>query len=63
MTSCPQVDEFIIEAADLGNLERLVVRQDFSGTKTITTDPGWFLDVIAVRNPVTGSETFFNYFG
>ena len=57
------MDEFIIEAADLGSLERLVVRQDFSGTKTITTDPGWFLDAIAVRNPVTGSETFFNYFG
>ena len=63
MTSSLQVDEFIVEAADLGNLERVTVRQDFSGTKSSTADPGWFLDTIVVRNPVTGVETFFNYFG
>lgn len=62
MTSL-QVDEFVVEAADLGTLERLVVRQDFSGSKSSTSDPGWFLDCIVVRNPANGRETFFNYFG
>lgn len=49
-----RTDSFEIQATDLGEMTRLRIRHDNSGSR-----PGWFLEDIRIRHEGTGSEWLF----
>lgn len=47
--ACGKVDQYVIDARDLGELQFLHIRHDNSGSQ-----PGWFLDKIEIQNMHSG---------